>query len=116
MTELLSTRRYRFVGGTYDQPDKFDYDCRLVEWGPRRVELSTLTLPPRRITVESRYIGKAIGPTETATTTRTCTYVIDDGPPPPEGALRGQPEFRGMATWDEDTNGNVTLTAFDYPG
>lgn len=116
MPELLSSRRYRFVGGTPGQPDLPDYECDLVQWHSTRAELVTKAHPSRRIQLLARYMGKVIGPADTDTMTRTCTYTIDDGPPPPEGAHRELPEYTGMATWDEDADGNVTLTAFDYPG
>lgn len=102
----------RFVGGHYDAPDLFDWDCRLVSRIPDRVTrgmplggivLQALTDPPRTIQLQSRYIGKVIGRFETPTTTTTCTYSLDD-------------EDGGMARWAEDDEGNTTITAFDYPG
>jgi hypothetical protein len=114
--QLASRSRYRFVGGPHVNPRQFDYECRLVAAAPRSVELATLTDLPRRITIQPRYLGKSIAAFDSDTTTRTCTYYMDDGPPPSQGEHRPQPEYSGMATWDEDREGNVTVTAFDYPG
>ena len=114
--QLPSPHRYRFVGGPADDPEHFDYDCRLVVFAPRSVELATLTDPPRRISILPRHVGKSIAAFDSGATSRTCTYTIDDGPPPPQGEHRTRPEYAGMATWDEDEDGNVTVTAFEYPG
>jgi hypothetical protein len=110
------SRTIRFVGGHYDDPDVFDWECRLISRIPDRIirmvaiggiVLETLTDPPRTIRLQSRVVGKAIGAAETSTTTTHCTYAIDraDG----DGD-------KGMALWDEDTSGNVIVRAFDYPG
>jgi hypothetical protein len=102
------------VGGTDDDPQHFDYDCRLVAFGAASVELATLSDPPRRIRISARVAGKAIAAFDSETTTRTCTYYIDDGAPPPEGAHRTLPEYAGMVLWSEDEDGNVTLQASDW--
>jgi hypothetical protein len=83
----------RFVGGPFDNPDRYDWDGVLLE---------TITNPPRRIRLQSRYVGKVIGASDTDRTTTICTYVMDGD--------------AGMAKWSEDQQGNITVTAFDYPG
>lgn len=102
----------RFVRGHYDAPDLYDWHCRIVSRIPDQViggvplggiTLETKTDPPRMIRLQSRYIGKVIGRSETPTTTATCTYTLDG-------------DVGGMALWAEDDDGNVTITAFDYPG
>jgi hypothetical protein len=113
---LPSPRAIRFIGRSIYWPEPFDYDCRLVRWRQDEVELASLTDPPRRIILSPRYIGKALGPLETETTSPICTYIVDDGPPPPEGAHRTLPEYKGMASWEEAADGNVTVSTFDYPG
>ncbi len=83
---------------------------------PTTAELWTLTEPPRRIRIEARYVGKSIAAFDSETTSRICTYIIDDGPPPPSGAHPTEPAYSGMALWEEDDVGNVTVKSFEYPG
>lgn len=93
----------RFVGGHYNAPGLFDWGCRLMARLPDQLTLETLTDPVRTIRLQSRYIGKVIGRVDSPTTTTICTYALDD-------------DDAGMARWAEDAEGNVIVTAFDYPG
>ena len=65
--------------------------------------MQATTDPARMIRLQSRCVGKAIGRSETPTTTTICTYTLDG-------------DDAGMARWAEDDGGNVTVYAFDYPG
>lgn len=102
----------RFVGGHDDAPNLFDWDCRIVSRIPDRLTrgvpvdgiiLQAMADPARTIRLQCRYVGKAIGRSETPTTTTMCTYTLDG-------------DDAGMARWAEDDDGNVTVYAFDYPG
>ncbi len=56
----------RFVGGHFDAPDLFDFDCRVVRMSPTEIVLQPLDRRAARIVLNSRYIGRAIGSVEDA--------------------------------------------------
>jgi hypothetical protein len=103
MTELAYPT-VRFVGGHYDAPDLFDIECRVVRMTPTEIVLQPIHRASSRIVLASRYIGKAIGSTETADTTTICTYGFEDD------------SHAGMAQWSVDETGAVVVYAHDYPG
>ena len=92
----------RFVGGHYDQPDLFDLECRVLRMSPTEIVLQPMTAPARRIFLNSRYVGKAIGSVDGPDTTTICTYRFDDD------------SHGGMANWSAGEDGGVTVSAYDY--
>jgi hypothetical protein len=92
VTAELANPSVRFVGGHHDQPDIFDYECRVVTRRPKEIVLEPTTLR-RRIILRSRYVGKDIGGSDDDRTSTVCTYqFVDDS-------------HRGMAAWMEAEDG-----------
>lgn len=96
---LLSVR---FVGGHFDEPDLFDFECRVVRMSPTEIVLQPLDPHASRIILNSRYIGKSIGSVDDANTTTICTYSFEDD------------THRGMAKWFTGDDGGITVAAGDY--
>ena len=92
------------MGGHFDAPNLFDFECDIARRSKEGIDLRTVSPPGRIIGLSPRYRGKSIGSRDTDSTSQICTYCFDDD------------SHKGMAKWAEDESGAVTVTAFDYPG